>query len=336
MFKKDIYDYLIEDLDTLSFGFPKSRFRFDRGLVKKIFTTDQAQVFINMQQGYITPADYAAKNNCSSEKASELLEDMVAHGLIYRRHKDDGFIYRKYPFVMGFLEWQVHNPDKTWLTKTGLYMYTSKFPHRMAQQMPFYRTVPFNKEFVEGTKVMAYDDIEQLLDRHTRFSVAPCMCRHMQAVANPFFKCKHPLETCIETDEYATFFIETGIGREITKEETREILLSGLKDGRVINVTNSQDGENICSCCSCGCGILGLRRQFPGNAYDLWSNHYSNLDHPENCVQCGACVKRCPFDYIKLTKKGLVIDQDHCLGCGICVDACKKRSSETTPKRKRL
>ena len=324
MFKKDIYDLLAEDVDRISFGFPKSYFRLDKKLLKKIFTPEHAKVFVQMKQGYVTAKQHAEQNNISEAEAKAHLDAMANKGLIFRRHRGENDEYHKHPFVMGFLEFQVNNPDTSWLLATSLYMITSKFGKRMSQTMPFYRTVPMHKEFLEGSKIMPYDDIEAILDKHTRFGVAPCMCRKMQRL-DPKFKCIHPSETCIVTDDYATFYIETGLGREITKEEALAILREGENDGRVINVTNSQDGENICSCCACGCGILTLRTRYPGPANDLWSNHYSEVDLSK-CVKCGLCVKKCPFNYIKMTKEGIEIDQKHCLGCGLCIAACHQKA----------
>ncbi|MCQ2086901.1 MAG: 4Fe-4S binding protein [Bacilli bacterium] len=317
---KEIYDRLLQVIDNLSFGFPKSYIRSDRKLIQTIFTVEDAQDYLLLEDKYTTAQEFADKNNFTLEVATEKLERLAKKGLIFRRHREVDE-YRQYPFVLGFLEFQIHNASKEMLMHTALYMITSKFGSRMSQTMPFYRSIPINKNVVEGSKVEPYEDLDAILDRHTRFAVAPCMCRTMYKM-KPFNKCHHPIETCITTDDYATFYIENGFGREISKEETREILLSGQKDGRIINVTNSKDGENICSCCACGCGMLYLKTKYPGPSKDLWSNYFSEVDN-EKCKKCGLCVNKCPFKYIKQNKdKSIKIDQKACLGCGICAASC--------------
>jgi len=42
----------------------------------------------------------------------------------------------------------------------------------------------------------------------------------------------------------------------------------------------------------------------------------------EKCVGCGACLRACAYDAIKLEDKLAVIDPDKCVLCGACVEAC--------------
>ncbi len=323
-----LYRDLLKRIDTLSYGFPKSFVGADVALIKKIFSEQDARDYLKMAHGYQTAADYAQSNGISVEEAVKILDRMAFRGLIFRRHREHGDEYSQHPFVMGFLEWQGSRPGeaKEWLMPTMVYMMTSAFGKRMSQTMPFYRTIPHHAEFVEGTVIKPYDDIDAMLDRHTRFAVGVCMCRLMDQ-KKPNNPCTHPLETCIETDDYATFYIETGIGREITKEEARAILAAGEKDGRIIQATNSQEGENFCSCCACGCGMLVLKKMFPGPSAELWSNHYSVIDE-DKCISCGKCVKRCTFGYIKKDPKTnkVSVDQKSCLGCGLCVSTCPTKA----------
>ncbi|WP_408956620.1 FAD-binding protein [Natroniella sp. ANB-PHB2] len=42
----------------------------------------------------------------------------------------------------------------------------------------------------------------------------------------------------------------------------------------------------------------------------------------EECIGCGVCVEKCPFDALVMEDDIAVVDQDKCTLCGICVDAC--------------
>jgi len=323
-----LYRDLLKKIDTLSFGLPKSFVGADLMLIKKIFKPEDARDFLLMERGYHTAAEFAEKNGLEVEDAVARLDRMAGRGLIFRRHRERGDEYSMHPFVMGFLEWQIGRPDdaQDWMVPTSIYMVSSKFGSRMGQTMPFYRTLPMHPEMVEGSVILPYDNVEALLSKHRRFAVGLCMCRLMGKV-KPNNTCTHPMETCIETDDYADFYIETGIGREITKEEALAILREGEKDGRIIQATNSQEGENFCSCCACGCGMLALKRMFPGPSAALWSNHYAEVD-PVKCIGCGKCVDRCGFGYItrnpKTKKVG--INTEACLGCGLCTTTCPTKA----------
>ncbi|HRY83571.1 MAG TPA: FAD-binding protein [Candidatus Cloacimonadota bacterium] len=59
----------------------------------------------------------------------------------------------------------------------------------------------------------------------------------------------------------------------------------------------------------------------------------------EKCVGCGACLKACAYEAIKLDDKLAVIDIDKCTLCGACVQACpfdaiviRKKSSTSVDK----
>lgn len=327
-------------LDELSFGFPKSFLGMDRLFVMQIFSREDARDFLNMSPGYQTAQEYAMNNHIPVSLAEAKLNRMCDKGEIFRRHSAQDYAvyeYDQHPFAMGFMEWQIKNPKRNWLYTLSGYIISSAWGKRMSQTLPFYRTIPMHKEFVQGSVVAPYEDLEAILDRHSRFAVAKCICRTLDQV-KPNNPCHHPLETCIETDDYATFYIEMGMGREITRDEALAILREGEKDGRVVNVTNSKDGENLCSCCECGCGMLYMKTHFPGPSKDFWSNYYSEVDD-DRCVACGACVAKCPFHVLQLIpgpenhgRGHLHINQADCLGCGLCISACHQQAIHLVKK----
>ena len=45
--------------------------------------------------------------------------------------------------------------------------------------------------------------------------------------------------------------------------------------------------------------------------------------YENNCIGCGACVKVCPVNAIRLENKKSVIDGSKCIGCASCIAACR-------------
>lgn len=325
-----IYAELVNALDRISFGFPRSWLGIEKYGLKKIFSKEDASHFVEMSSGYQTPQAYAGRTNRTLEEAENILEDMAKRGLIYRRRNQDMVEYRQMPFAFGLIEFQVYNPDSSWQMPMGAYISLSKFGKNMGATMPFYRTVPIHASFVGGTGVLSYDDLDTVLNRHQLFAVASCLCRKLQQM-NPRNQCHHPLETCVMTDDMAAYYLENGWGRQASRDEIREILMEGDKDGRVIQITNSQNAENICSCCTCGCGMLGIKSRFPGPSSALWSNYYAVYDKSK-CISCGKCVERCQFQAVKKVNGKIEINLENCIGCGLCVSTCEPKALSLAKK----
>lgn len=45
----------------------------------------------------------------------------------------------------------------------------------------------------------------------------------------------------------------------------------------------------------------------------------------DGCIGCKMCYKVCPQKCIDITKKPVVIQQEHCLHCGRCAESCPKQ-----------
>lgn len=324
MAKVNQYKRLVEALDNVSTGFP-SFFGIERIGLKKLFSEEDAKTFADMiPREYQTAEEFAAKNGCDAAWAAEKLFDMSRRALIYRRRRAgaDVFEYCQFPFAFGLIEFQgAGNPDKSWLPYMGAYAALSKFGEGLGATMPMYRSVPFHKDMVVDNQVLPYDDIDEVLGRHDRFAVSPCVCREMHDNKN----CNHPTKTCIITDDMADFYVENGMGEPITRDQARKILVSGERDGRVIQITNSKNAENICSCCSCGCAMLKIAGRFTKPAGERWSNYRVSVVDLDACGGCGACAQACGWNVVRVEggKVALPADLGKCMGCGLCVFACK-------------
>lgn len=83
----------------------------------------------------------------------------------------------------------------------------------------------------------------------------------------------------------------------------------------------------ICSCHGDCCGILGNYKAL-GPELMKSSPIYQNLSHYElnydkdACIQCGACVERCPMQCITLDDEGYPQVDAHCFRCGQCGMTC--------------
>jgi Na+-translocating ferredoxin:NAD+ oxidoreductase RNF subunit RnfB len=104
---------------------------------------------------------------------------------------------------------------------------------------------------------------------------------------------------------------------------------------------NSHDkGADTRKVCKVGC--IGCKMCQKVCAYDaiIIENNLARIDY-EKCVECGACVAKCPQKSITLKgsnqvkPKKAVIDEPACIGCTLCFKVCKFQAIQGgTPKEK--
>jgi len=197
------------------------------------------------------------------------------------------------------------------------------------------RTLPIEGAIEDTRTILPYEDVVKVIDGVEYFCVGTCPCRHRKNLDPDAPDCKHESKNCLHFDELAHYMVQNGLGVEITREETKEILKKAADAGLVHGLNNHQQGlDTICNCCKCCC---------------MWFESYHHLQHSgsldpsnyrvavtqETCIGCGLCVKRCPMEALRLeesdvvdnkTGKGAVADAERCIGCGVCVHKCPSKS----------
>jgi NAD-dependent dihydropyrimidine dehydrogenase PreA subunit len=105
------------------------------------------------------------------------------------------------------------------------------------------------------------------------------------------------------------------------------ILERNQKEGLVLQPSNTQKAEFICSCCGCCCGMLGMQKLLP-KPLDFWTTNFYALVDADACSGCGVCEKRCQVGAagVAQTTRQSAINLNRCIGCGICVPTCPKKA----------
>ena len=165
------------------------------------------------------------------------------------------------------------------------------------------RVIPIESAISGESKRVSNDEISKYLNDNDRFSVSDCSCRTAREAMGE--GCGHLKEDmCIQLGHAAEYYIRTGRGREITREEAFEIIHKAEDNGLMHNMPNV-DGPGhthaICNCCGCGC--LALRNANMLTNHDFVRSNYTVKVDKEKCVACGECVEVCPTNALKLGQK---------------------------------
>jgi ferredoxin len=160
--------------------------------------------------------------------------------------------------------------------------------------------------------------------------VLPCDCKTIQMA------CDYPVEVCVRLNDAAKMTLEHGLGRRVTKEEMKRIVIEAHRIG--LMQTGSRDWSlygdkpfGFCNCCSCCCYPIvagdheGLHRAWP-------RAHYLAERDPSKCSSCGDCHDRCHFNAFEIRKTATLKDgtllrsvkfvPERCIGCGLCATTC--------------
>jgi len=280
-------------------------------ILDAVLTDEMAEVCLGMLLDEpSTVAEIAERVGKDVKRTAELLEEIAQVGCAFVNVIDGEDQYWHTIWVPGHMEIIANtknvldtNPELPRLfdeygKKKGP-MASAMFPMGIGPM----RVVPIERAIDGETRNASYEEVSKFLDESDVFSVSDCACRTCREASGE--GCGHLKEDmCIQLGHAAEYYIRTGRGREITREEAYEIIKKAEDNGLMHNIPNL-DGfgktHAICNCCGCGC--FSMRN---GQAYTnpdfIRSNYLSTVDK-DKCVACGECVETCPMNALQLGQK---------------------------------
>jgi len=325
----DIYELLREKLEMMATGYPATATGVEVKILRHLFSEEDADLFLKMESDPRTAGQIALRLGADSAQMAARLEGMARKGLIFRVKEDETTCYLPVPFIVGIYEFQLNNLNKPLLKDFAQYYLAGFGATFHGQKTPHLRSIPINTEIVAGQPIAPYDDAVAIIKSKARISVAECLCR--KAVRLSGKGCSHTLETCLQFDTFADYYVENNMARWISTAEALAVLKQSEKEGLVIHILNSQKVEAMCCCCSCCCGMLISLKLFPAPARALKSN-YICLFNEILCTQCGICAQRCTVGAFKVKDEKVEFHADRCIGCGLCVTTCPAEALQLAKK----
>jgi len=325
----NIYEQLRQRLDDMATGFPATQGNVEIRILKKLFTTADAEMFLMMTPMLETPESVAKRLNLPAEETATHLEDMAARGLLFRQKKSGMTRYAAVPFVVGIFEFQLNRVDQELADDLAKYYEAELGKSFQAWDTPVLRTIPINRTLVSEWPVAPYEDVLRIIDDQKQVAVAPCICRTMAKKTGE--GCDKPVEACFLFGSHASYYVDNGMGRFITKEEAKEIIAKNEEAGLVMQPFNSQFVGGMCSCCGCCCGMLRSLKKQENPAAAVKSNYFAQVDGQE-CTGCETCLDRCQMEAIDMVDDKAVINLKRCIGCGLCVTTCPTEAMHLVKK----
>ena len=338
----------------------------------ELYTEEEAEFYIKMPMGVnFTAYECAEEEGVELEEAEEMCELFASNGFLCSFDSNRGHLYHEVPYFQGTAEYghmrseekyRLYWPDYS--GDTGIR--GSDFDYDMANVgTPTFYTVPVDASVSSDGTIYAVDDVKEKLRNVSVASITPCPCRYSALIAaygldaipsmddfhtgeyEDYFSdlVDQRVETCIQTGDEALYWIELGMGRQITGEQAAEYLQRSVDDGFMLNSTFGKNGDTICSCNVSSCILLASWASI-GDAEDIAEcnafkqvSHYTLEVDSDKCIACGTCVDRCPMGIITINDDGWAEPGVNCFRCGQCCYVCpqdarhlvKRDESELAP-----
>jgi len=314
----NIFARLARHLDTLPVGFPATESGVEIRILERWFTVREAGIALAMSGVPTAPEDLAEHLDATPARLEQELDCMVDKGLIFRLALPDKRLYSLVPLAEGMWEFHINNstPEDVKLLREYLDTFMEKgwFGTPTTQ----HRIVPISTSVSSEMEIMPYDRAEEIIRGQSKIALVTCICRKESRELGK--GCGHLKEACMAFGSGAYFYLQTGRGREITREEALAVLKAAMDEGLVIQPGNGQKVWNLCLCCPCCCALLGALRRMDKPGEVAHSSFYAETI-PAVCTACGVCVEKCPMGAITVGET-IQVNRERCIGCGVCVGAC--------------
>ncbi len=326
---KNIYEKLALHLDKLPGGFPPSPSGVELRLLKKLFTPKEAKLAMHLTLDREEAETIARRAKLNLSEVKQRLKEMARKGLIFSVETEDAPpLYHAVPWAIGIYQFQANNQDESFFRDVNEYLSTRSKPSR-PPSIPQLRTIPIERTIEPHLEALPYDRTGELIKTHTKFAVAPCICRRKAEKTGT--ACGSAKETCLIFGEWADYYVRNGTARYIDQTEVAEILVTAEKAKLVLQPNNSKEMVVMCCCCSCCCAVLTRIKSHPKPS-ELVGSRFRAKHVPETCVGCGTCIDRCPMNTPMSEGDRVVFNSDRCIGCGLCVSTCPTGSLILTHK----
>ena len=264
----------------------------------------------------------AEKTGMTADEAAKMLDTLFRKGLVFKKVKDEGVIYRLCRDLVQFHDATILWPEapREFLDLWQKYMedewptYASVVEKIL--EKPFSRIVPVNESIDATQRILAYEDVKEMIEGAKKIAVTNCTCRLIAQ------KCDRPINICLQLDRAADYSIDRGTGRELSKEEAMQKIREAEEAGLVhMTMNRSENTHFICNCCDDCCQTFPLIISMGLHLCD--PSRFRSQVSTDLCTGCEDCLDSCFFGALSMSGDDLaVVDYEKCMGCGLCKVAC--------------
>ncbi len=237
-----VYEKFIEWFRPSPMSFPDSEDFVE--LIKVRYTPEDAELLTDIPFKGKTIEEIAEIKNMSVEDLQPRLDALAKKGVIWKIFRYGAYKYRLCDFFLSFYRsvyWgggrnSEHYKMAPMLNKT----FGPFFELQAHAKTRGLRTLPIEKTIKDKRSFMPFEDVLKVLDNQDYFCVGKCSCKAKHNLDPDHENCEHyPFEeNCVHFGDFARYMVDNGHGRELSREECRNLLLKCAEAGMVHGVSN--------------------------------------------------------------------------------------------------
>jgi ferredoxin/predicted transcriptional regulator len=314
-------------------------------IFQTIMTEEQAEFLRIFRKHSLNIDQIRAKSDLDEDTLNKMLNKLMDDGLILGiPSRSTGImVYYLASIIPGLLEYPFMKGEKGEKQRKLAKLMNNVFNDlsaltqsnyevvmkQLRNDNPIDRVVPVGKDVeVTQEKVVPYEDVIKIINKHDIISVNYCYCRNWKENLNDPCKIDKVKLNCFQFGRWGKFIIDHNFGKAISKEEAIKKLKEAEDIGLVHKAIHMQDPDleevGLCNCCSCCCQFFQLYKRGI-LAFHTLTSYIANLDET-TCKGCGVCVEKCPIEAIEIVDNLSITNMDRCIGCGICAHHCPENA----------
>ena len=286
-------------------------------IFKMIANEEEAELLLAMPGQVPTLAEKMGK---PEQEVADMVQTLFIKGLVFPSRKTDPPTYRMCRDMIQLHDATILWPDAPrefldlWQEWTEQEWPTLAVTYAQLLPAPGMRVIPVGITVQAHGKVLAFEDVREIINNANKLAVTKCTCRLAA------HKCDRELENCIQVNHAASYAVARGTGRELTKAEAIEVVRKAEEEGLIHTSFNQKTIDHvICNCCGDCCQFLPVLIKY-GTAVAAPSRFSAVVDE-SLCSACEICLDRCYFGAITIEDTA-VVNAEKCLGCGLCQVTC--------------